>query len=108
VTKDAPTESNKRPDLVDRALGAFDHGLDMVHDSVLRPLIIAGRAIAFGLIAVVAVAVLAIVLVIGLTRLLNVYLFAGHEWLTFSVLGVVFVVTGMVIWRWRRPVSLRK
>jgi uncharacterized membrane protein YcjF (UPF0283 family) len=108
VTSEPPTEQTKRPDLVDRVLGAFDHVLDQVHDSVLRPLLIAGRALAFGLIAVVAVVVLTFALVIGLTRLLNVYLFAGHEWLTYGVLGVVFVVVGAVIWRWRRPVSLKK
>ncbi|HVB71769.1 MAG TPA: hypothetical protein VND83_09770 [Acidimicrobiales bacterium] len=103
-----PGDSAQRPDLVDRALGAFDHVLDRVHDSVVRPLIMAGRALAFGLIALVATVVLALVLVIGLTRLLNVYLFAGHEWLTYGVLGVIFVVAGMIIWRWRRPVSLKK
>jgi len=103
-----PGDSPTRPDVVDRLLGAFDHVLDRVHDSILRPLIIAGRALAFGLIALVATVVLALVLVIGLTRLMNVYLFAGHEWLTYGVLGVIFVVAGMVIWRWRRPVSLKK
>jgi hypothetical protein len=103
-----PGDSRSHPDVVDRLLGAFDHVLDRVHDSVLRPLIIAGRALAFGLIALVATVVLVLVLVIGLTRLMNVYLFAGHEWLTYGVLGVIFVVAGMVIWRWRRPVSLKK
>jgi hypothetical protein len=108
VTSDTPREPAKRPDLVDRLLGAFDHLLDLVHDNVLRPLIIAGRAVALGFIALVAAFVAVAVLVVGLTRLLNVYLFAGHEWLTFAVLGLIFTVTGMIIWRWRRPVSLRK
>ncbi|MFI5035685.1 MAG: hypothetical protein ACHQFZ_05715 [Acidimicrobiales bacterium] len=108
MTSNAPSEPTKRPDLVDRLLGAFDHLLDLVHDNVLRPLIIAGRAIAFGFVAVVAVIVLLVALIIGLTRLMNVYLFAGHEWLTFAVLGAIFLVAGMVIWRWRRPAPLRK
>ena len=104
----ADSSSSRKPDLVDRILGLLDHALDVVHDNVLRPLIIAGRAIAFGLIALVATVVLVLVLVVGLTRLLNVYAFAGHEWITYGVLGVVFTVTGMVIWRQRRPVNLRK
>lgn len=108
MTNDAPTDPTRRPDVVDRLLGALDHALDAVHDSVLRPLLIAGRAVAFGFIVLVAATVLLLVLVIGLTRLMNVYLFAGHEWLTYGVLGVIFVVTGMVVWRWRRPVALRK
>lgn len=108
MTNSTSPDPGARPDLVDRLLGALDHALDVVHDSVLRPLIIAGRAIAFGMIALVAAVVVLLVLVIGLTRLLNVYLFAGHEWLTYAVLGVIFTATGMVIWRWRRPVALRK
>jgi hypothetical protein len=108
VTNNPSGETSKRPDVVDRILGAFDHLLDLVHDNVLRPLIIAGRAIAFAFVALLAFVVLLVALVIGLTRLMNVYLFAGHEWLTFAVLGAVFSVAGMVIWRWRRPVSLRK
>ncbi len=102
------SSNSKKPDLVDRVLGLLDHALDVVHDNVLRPLIIAGRAVAFGLIALVATVVLVLVLVVGLTRLLNVYAFAGHEWITYAVLGAVFTVTGMVIWRQRRPVNLRK
>jgi len=108
MTSDNPGETTKRPDVVDRLLGAFDHVLDLVHDNVLRPLIIAGRAIAFAFITLLALVVLLVALVIGLTRLMNVYLFAGHEWLTFAVLGAIFTIAGMIIWRWRRPVHLRK
>jgi len=107
VGSDSSSAGN-RPDLVDKILGLFDHALDLVHDNVLRPLLIAGRAVAFGMIALVAAVVVILALVIGLTRLLNVYVFAGHEWLTYAVLGAVFSVTGMIIWRWRRPVALRK
>jgi hypothetical protein len=108
VTSDAPSSESPRPDIVDRLLGALDHALDLVHDNVLRPLIIAGRAVAFGFIALVATIVLCVALVLGLTRLLNVYAFAGREWLTYTVLGAVFLVAGMVVWRRRRPVALRK
>ena len=56
-----------------------------MHDKVLRPIILAGRAIAFGLIIVLAAFVLVVALVIGLIRLLDVYAFAGHEWLSYVV-----------------------
>jgi hypothetical protein len=96
------------PDLIDKALGQLDHALDVVHDSVLRPLLIAGRAVAYGLIVLIAALVLAIASLIGVTRLLNVYFFAGHEWITYTIVGALFVVVGLVIWRRRRPVPLRK
>jgi hypothetical protein len=34
----------REPDLIDRLLGLIDHGLDVVHDKVLRPIIVAGAS----------------------------------------------------------------
>ena len=82
--------------------------LDLVHDKVLRPVILAGRAIAFGLIIALAALVFVVVLVIGLVRLLNVYAFAGHEWITYVAIGALSIIAGWVIWRKRRPLTLRK
>jgi LPXTG-motif cell wall-anchored protein len=101
-------DEQRKPDFVDRVLEAFDHVLDMVHDKVLRPLLIAGRAVAFGLIVLLAALVLVCALVIGVIRLLNVYLFAGHEWITYAIVGAAFLSAGLVIWRRRRPLTLRK
>lgn len=96
------------PDIVDKALHSFDHVLDVVHDRVLRPILLAGRAIAFGLIIVLAVLVLLVALVIGLFRLFDVYVFASHQWLSYASIGAVFVLVGMYIWRRRRPITSRK
>ena len=96
------------PDLVDRLLGLLDHGLDVVHDKVLRPIIMAARAIAFGLIIVLAAIVFVIVVVIGFIRLLNIYAFSGHEWLSYVVVGGISLLAGLLIWRKRRPLRLRK
>ena len=95
-------------DIVDKALHSFDHVLDVVHDRVLRPIILAGRALAFGFIIVLATIVLVCALVIGLTRFMNVYFFAGREWITYLVVGVLLVTTGLIVWRRRRPLQLRK
>ena len=96
------------PDAVDRALDSFDHALDVVHDRVLRPILIAGRAAAFAFIIVLMAVVLVSVVVIGLIRLLDVYAFARHQWLSYVVVGVASLFVGLVIWRRRRPVKLRK
>lgn len=98
----------RQSDLVDKALTSFDHALDVVHDTVLRPLVIAGRAVAFGFIIFLMAIVVAITLILGTTRVLNVYAFAGREWLTYLIVGAVSLVAGLVIWRRRRPVTLRK
>lgn len=96
------------PDLVDRLLSGVDHVLDLVHDKVLRPVILAGRAIAFGLIIALAALVFVVVLLIGLVRLLNVYAFSGHEWITYVAIGGLSIIAGWFIWRKRRPLTLRK
>lgn len=102
-------EDRKRePDYVDKALRSFDHVLDVVHDRVLRPLLIAGRTIAFGFVLILMALVVVTALIIGLIRLFNVYLFADREWLTYGVVGIISLVTGLIIWRRRRPVNLRK
>jgi ABC-type nickel/cobalt efflux system permease component RcnA len=101
-------DDTREPDIVDKALHSFDHVLDLVHDKILRPILLAGRAIAFGLIIVLAALVLVVALVIGLFRLFDVYVFPSHQWLSYAVIGVLFVVAGMVIWRRRRPLTSRK
>ena len=101
---------NTQPDadIVDRLLAGVDHGLDLVHDKVLRPIILAGRAIAYGLIIALAAVVFVIVLVIGSIRLLNVYVFPSHQWITYVAIGALSIIAGFIIWRKRRPLTLRK
>lgn len=95
-------------DFVDKVLRQFDHVLDIVHDKVLRPILLAGRVIAYGFIILLAALVLVAVLLIGIIRFVNVYLFAGHEYITYLSVGVLSILAGMFIWRRRRPVNLRK
>lgn len=98
----------REPDVVDRLLGALDHLLDLVHDKVLRPIIMAARAVAFGLIIVLAALVFVVVVIIAFIRLLDVYAFQGHEWITYAAVGALSLAAGMVLWRRRRPLKLRK
>lgn len=108
MTEASEQQEPREPDLVDRLLAAVDHLLDVVHDKVLRPIIMAARALAYGLIIVLAAVVFVVVLVIGFIRLLNIYAFHGHEWLSYAVVGAASLIFGLVIWRRRRPLKLRK
>jgi hypothetical protein len=98
----------REPDLVDRLLGFVDHLLDLVHDKVLRPIIVVARVVAYGLIIALAAIVLVSVVVIGFVRLLNVYAFHGRDWLSYASVGGLSLLCGLVIWRRRRPLKLRK
>jgi hypothetical protein len=101
----------KRPtdgDFVDKALFQFDHVLDIVHDRVLRPILLAGRVIAYGMIILLVTFVLVGALLIGLVRFIDIYFFAGREYLSYVSVGAISLVAGLIIWRKRRPVNLRK
>src|ERR1700735_3653739 len=101
----------KRPsdgDFVDKALFQFDHVLDIVHDRVLRPILLAGRALAYGLIILLAAFFLIGALLIGLLRFVDVYCFAGREYLSYVSVGALSLIAGLIVWRKRRPVNLRK
>ncbi len=96
------------PDFVDKALHSFDHVLDVVHDRVLRPVLLVGRVLAFGLVILLAVVVLLVALVIGLFRIFDVYVFASHQWISYASIGAIFVLAGFIVWRRRRPIDSRK
>jgi hypothetical protein len=95
-------------DFVDKALFQFDHVLDVVHDRVLRPILLAGRALAYGLIILFAALFLIGALLIGLIRFIDIYCFAGREYLSYVSVGAISLVAGLIICRKRRPVNLRK
>jgi hypothetical protein len=95
-------------DFVDKALFQFDHLLDIVHDKVLRPILLAGRAVAYGLIILLAAFFLVGALLIGLLRFVDVYCFAGREYLSYVSVGALSLLAGLIVWRKRRPVNLRK
>ncbi len=98
----------REPDVVDKILAALDHLLDVVHDRVVRPIVLAARFVAYGLIIALAALVLVVVLVIGVVRLLNVYAFAGRDWLSYASVGALSVLAGLYVWRRRRPLTPRK
>jgi hypothetical protein len=95
-------------DFVDKVLFQFDHVLDIVHDKVLRPILLDGRAVAYGLIILFVGFILIGALLIGLIRLVDVYCFAGREYLSYVSVGAISLLAGLIVWRKRRPVNLRK
>ena len=99
---------SEQRDIVDTLLGYLDQFLDAVHDRVLRPIILVGRFLAYGLILLVVSVIIAAALVIGAVRFSTVYLFAHHVWITYLVLGALSTSVGLLIWRKRTPLRSRK
>jgi len=82
--------------------------MDLVHDRVMRPIMLAGRFLAYGFILLLLALIVLIALIIAIIRLSTVYLFAHHVWITYLVVAAISIGVGLFIWRKRRPVSLRK
>ncbi len=90
-------------DIVDDALGALDQGLDTLYNKVIRKILLVGRTLAYAFILMVLGVVALVAVSIGLIRLLNVYAFASHPWLSEAVIGALFLTAGLVVWRYRTP-----
>jgi hypothetical protein len=85
-------------DLPTRGADWVDTVVELLRDRTVRPLTLATRAVVFGIIVFAAAVVTVVLLSITLIRLLTVYAFDGRVWLSDLVVGVVFVVAGLVAW----------
>ena len=77
--------------------------IDSVRDKAVVPLTTAARAIVYGLLAAIVGLVALVLVIAGLIRLLNVYLsnipgVSDGIWVTYLVLGTVFVLAGLFVW----------
>src|SRR4051812_8244511 len=94
----APAPSNE-PDWPAQAADRVVDLVDQVRAKTTGPAISAARAVVFGmLIAILGTAAL-ILLVVGLVRILTVFL---PVWAAHAVVGAVFVGTGALAWNKRR------
>jgi hypothetical protein len=81
-----------------KAADAIDLAVDTIHDKAIRPVLLAARAVVFGvLVAALALAVV-VLLSVGLVRLLDVYVVGGRVWISYAVLGGIFTVAGLTAW----------
>jgi hypothetical protein len=88
-------------DLPVRGADWVDALVALLRDKTVRPLTLATRAVVFGIIVFAAAVVTVVLLSIALIRLLTVYAFDGRVWLSDLVVGVLFVVVGLVAWSQR-------
>jgi hypothetical protein len=70
----------------------------VVHDRLVRPLLIAARGLVFGLVAAAMGLVLCALLVIAAVRILDVYAFRHRVWPAYAVVGAVLVAAGAFAW----------
>jgi hypothetical protein len=105
----APPVSSPRPshpDWTAETAERIESIVETVRDKTTVPVTKTARAVVYGLITAVMGVVAVVLLVIGLLRL-HVYLPFDEEgqkvYATYFVLGAIFLVLGMFLWRKRAP-----
>jgi hypothetical protein len=86
-----------------RVADTIDDVVTGVHDRVIRPLMMVGRGVVFGLIIATMLLVLGVVAAVALVRLLDIYAFGHRVWASDALVGGVLVAAGAVAWWLRRP-----
>jgi len=91
-----------------KTVDAIDRWVDFISDKTTRPVANLLRAIVFGLIAMVAAAIIFVLLLVAITRgindLLDVWLGrATAVWISYFVLSLLFATLGAWLMRKRRP-----
>jgi hypothetical protein len=100
---DARTEGRFGAEWPAKAADMVEMAVDGVFDKVVRPALVAIRAIVFGLVIAIMALVLLVALAIGGVRLLDVYAFSGRVWASDALVGSLLTVAGLVAWSFRRP-----
>jgi hypothetical protein len=81
----------------------IDDVLATVHDRVIRPLLLVGRGIVFGILVASMAFVLSILVAVAAIRLLTVYAFGHRVWAADALVGGVLVLGGIAAWSKRTP-----
>ncbi len=71
---------------------------DAVREKGISPIYRLTRWIIYGLLGIGLAMVVGTLMLVGLVRLLTVYAFASHVWITYLVLGLIFTVLGFLLW----------
>ncbi len=74
-----------------------------IHDKTTVPLTTAARAIVFGILAAFAGGTALVLFAIIAVRGLDVATGDGNVWIAHGSIGMLFLVIGVVAWRYRRP-----
>jgi hypothetical protein len=87
----------------EKAVDAIDSVIAAINDRAIRPIVVAARAIVFGLIVAVVTTVVLVLGSITLIRLLDVYVMRGRVWAAYALLGIVLTAGGLGAYALRTP-----
>ena len=85
-----------------KAADFVEDAVEAVHDRVIRPLLIAARAVVFGILVATMALVLGVLLAIAVVRVLDTYAFGHRVWASEALVGGVMTLIGLAAWSLRR------
>jgi hypothetical protein len=94
------SDPSPTPDWAARTADSIERVVTTVRDRTTKPVLIAGRAVVFGLLA--AIVGVAAVVLLSITIVRVMVILTDRAWLGELILGVVFVIAGFVLLRLRR------
>ncbi len=94
------SEPSPTPDWAARTADSIERVVTTVRDRTTRPVLIAGRAVVFGLLAAIVGVAAVVLLSIIVVRVLVIL--TDRAWLAELILGGLFVIAGFVLLRLRR------
>jgi hypothetical protein len=80
-----------------QAADTIEQVVGTVRDRAIAPILTAARAVVYAFVGVVLILMAALLLIIGLVRLLDNYL-PGDVWVVYFLLGGIFVIAGLILW----------
>src|SRR3954469_22990761 len=92
-----------QPDWAARTADSIERVVTTVRDRTTRPLLIAGRAIVFGLLAAMVAIAAVVLLSVAIHRI--VVILTDRVWLADLILGAIFAMVGLILLRLRRSAT---
>lgn len=89
----APKQTAVPSDWPDKAADAIESAIGLVRDKSVRPLTLVAKAAVYGLIVAIVGVSVAVMVAVGVVRLLNVY--ALTDWESDVVVGGILALVGM-------------
>lgn len=103
-----PSNPLTDPDWAQKTVDTIDRWVGLVRDRTTRPLVALVRGVVFAVLILTGVVLVAVLGLIALTRGLQAALDAGLSrdvavWLSYLIIGGVFLLVGLVVARKKRP-----
>ena len=87
------------------ATAKVEEVVGLVRDRTVDPVLRAVRYVVFGLLALSVSVLLAVLVAVGVVRILDNYLFHQRVWASYLIIGGIFSLLGLFLMRMRHPRS---